>query len=295
MTYAYTQASESLSTTVKLNVIEDDSIISPNQDFAIFAKSGIIQQSDAQALLNRNELIPYNKATVTLSDGTSDTPVVTATSRLAIRAGILGTYPVTYSYGSGSNETSKTVNLRVVPDGEVSPEKDFILYASDGFISQDEAKAITAQKDLIPYNNASVILSDGSDAVPGVSTTSYADIKMGKLGTYKVTYRYGSGSNQVSKTVNLIVHNGTVSPEKNFVLSASDGLISQSEAKTLSATSQLIPFNKASVAKKDGTTDVPTVTMLPFDWLATTSGIKGSYPVLYSYGSGVTKYKKRLC
>lgn len=294
VTYAYTQASESLSTTVKLNVIEDDSIISPNQDFAIFAKSGIIQQSDAQALLNRNELIPYNKATVTLSDGTSDTPVVTTTSWLAIRAGILGTYPVTYSYGSGSNETSKTVNLRVVPDGDVSPEKDFILYASDGFISQDEAKAITAQKDLIPYNNASVILSDGSDAVPGVSTTSYNDIKMGKLGTYKVTYRYGSGSNQVSKTVNLTVHNGTVSPEKNFVLSAYDGLISQSEAKTLSATSQLIPFNKASVVKKDGTTDVPTVTMLPFDWLATTSGIKGSYPVLYSYGSGSDQVQKTV-
>ena len=292
--YAYTQASESLSTTVQLNVVSDDTILSPELDFAIFAKNGIIQQSYAQALFNRDELIPYNDAIVTLSDGSSGTPRVIMTQWLAIRAGVLGTYPITYSYGSGSNETSKTVNLRVVPDGEVSFEKDFILYAYDGFVLQEDAKAITSPKDLIPYNRASVILSDGSDVEVGVSTTSFGDIKLGKLGTYKVTYRYGSGENMVSKTVNLTLHNGIVSPENNFVLSAYDGLISQSEAKAMVETSQLIPFNKATIVKKDGTTALPMITMLPFDWLATTRGITGTYPVLYSYGSGNDRVQKTV-
>ncbi|WP_277489481.1 MULTISPECIES: hypothetical protein [unclassified Breznakia] len=286
VTYGYTKGSESLSSVVKLNVVENGSTISPGQDFAIYAKNGIIQQSSAQALISLNDLIPYNGAKVTLKDGSEATPTVTTADWTAIRAGVLGTYSITYSYGSGTNTASKVVTLRVVPDGNPSPEGDFILYASNGFISKEQAMAITSQKDLIPYNKASVIKDDGSDAEPSVSTTSYADIKAGKLGVYNVTYRYGFGTNLVSKTVKLTVHDGTPSPGGNYVLNAKDGLISKSEAKALSSTADLIAINDASVWMNDGSTDVPVVTMLPLNWLSLNEGIINSYPVLYSYGSG---------
>lgn len=286
ITYGYTKGSESLTKTVQLNVIETGAVISPDHDFALYAQNGIIQSSDAQALMNRNELISYNKAKVTLKDGTLQNPTVTTTDWIAIRAGVIGTYRITYSYGTGANLVQTTVILRVVPDGTISPDGDFILYASDGFISQVEAKAIASQSDLIPYNAANVIKFDGTEAKPTVSTASYADIKSGKLGTYNVAYRYGFGTNEVSKTVKLTVHNGEVSPGGNYVLSASDGFISQTEAKALVNPNEVIALNKASVVKKDGSTALPVVTILPTNWLSMNAGISGMYPVLYSYGSG---------
>lgn len=297
VTYSYNQGGNTGSSSVKLNVVSDDAIISPEKTFALDAKSAFITQSDAQALADQNALIGVNKATVLLADGTSATPNVSAASFASIKAGTLGTYDVTYSYGSGSDAASKTVKVTVVKDGSViSPNEDVSLYAENGFIKQADAKALASKDALIPYNNAEVVLLDGSKPKPtvDVSSSEWLAINIGTVGSYDVLYSYGSGSNAVNKRVKItVIKDGSeISPNEEVSLYASNAFIQSSDAKKLVNKEQLRTYNKALVTLVDGSTANPTVNVSAQDWLAIQQGKIGSYDVLYSYGSGQSEVNK---
>lgn len=297
VTYSYNQSGNTGSSNVKLNVVSDDAIISPEKTFALDAKSAFITQSDAQALADQNALIGVNKATVLLADGTSATPNVTAASFASIKAGTLGTYDVTYSYGSGSDVASKTVKVTVVKDGSIiSPNEDVSLYAENGFIKQADAKALASKDALIPYNNAEVVLLDGSKPKPtvDVSSSEWLAINIGTVGSYDVLYSYGSGSNTVNKRVKItVIKDGSeISPDKKASIYAQDAEISETEAKALTDVNALITLNNASVTLSDGSVLTPVISAP--DYAKIKAGTIGNYHVEYSYGSGDTYVSKTV-
>lgn len=290
VTYGYVHSGNSDNKSVKLNVVRDDAIISPEKTFALYAETAFIEQSDAVKLASANDLISLHNATVTLADGTSVAPQVSAPTFASIKAGTLGAYSVTYSYGNGANMASKTVLVHVVKDGSViSPDKEASLYAENGFIKQSEAKALGSKNGLIAYNNAEVTLADGSKVAPTITVggSEWLAISNGIVGSYSVLYEYGSGVNAVHKQVKVTVikDEDVISPDKKVSLSAESVEISESEAKALTGEQNLVALNKASVALSDGSITTPNISVA--NYVSIKAGIVGTYPVTYSYGSGM--------
>lgn len=297
VTYSATYNGVTKNEAVKLNVIQDDAVISPDDTFALYADDTFITASDAKKLTNKESLIPLNKATVLLANGNSATPVVATSSFANIQSGKIGNYKVQYSYGTGSNEVTKDVSLNVVKDGSViSPNNDASLYANDGFIKQSKAKALANKEGLIPYNEAEVTLKDGSKVAPNVSIsgTEWLAVKDGIVGSYNVLYQYGNGANEISNRVkiNVIDDDSEISEDKKASLTAKDAEISVTEAKALTTKNDLIEINKASVQLVDGSKATPVVTLSNFSDIQ--SGKIGTYSITYSYGTGTSKVSKNV-
>ncbi len=148
--YEVTYMYNTVSKTVKVTVVKDGSEIDQNRTESIYAEDGEITQTQAKQLANVEALIPHNKASVTLADGTETVPTGVMTDFATIQTGAIGEYEVTYSY----NTVSKKVVIKVIADGTITAE--------NAIISQTEAKALANKEALIPYNKASVTLADGS-------------------------------------------------------------------------------------------------------------------------------------
>ncbi|MDF9825239.1 hypothetical protein M2475_001695 [Breznakia sp. PF5-3] len=289
VTYSYSDAGLSDSKTVKLNVIEDGSTISPDGNNAVYAKDKIITQSEAKALSSTSQLINLNSAKVTKSDGTSAVPSVVCSQFSTLKTGKIGAYPVTYKYGSGQGLAEKTVNVVVVPDGsEISPDGKFAVYAESGFIKESIAKNLTNRNELRPYNKAIVYLADGTTANPdaSVSANNWTEIRSGNKGGYDVYYAYGSGVNETDLKVKITVigDNDEVSKNEKYSLSADDIELSESEAKALVSQSDLIDLANALVTDSDGNTYTPQISVS--DWTNIKKGVIGDYTIVFSYGSG---------
>ncbi|MDD8049162.1 MAG: hypothetical protein PHH04_06160 [Thomasclavelia sp.] len=277
--YAYGTGSNAINSSVNLTVTTEPKHI-------INATSGWITVSQAKALSSVNQLISYNSASVTTLGGVTTTPNVNTTSWSSIKAGVEGVYDVTYSYGTGFQEGIKTVQLHVVPDSIIiSPDGDFALYADGGYIYASDAKNLTGVTDLIPYNNAFVELLDSSTRInPNVTCSSYSSIKAGIEGDYQVTYSYGTGSNAITKTVNLSVIPDGTPIDGDFIISADSSFLKQSEAKALTDPADLIPINNATVLfYKTGVRVNPSIAVP--DYSSIKAGTIGSYPATYSYSN----------
>ncbi|MFV0381160.1 MAG: hypothetical protein ACK5KR_02850 [Breznakia sp.] len=270
--------------------------IKADKPHEVFAQNAFLTQSQAEKLSKTSDLIPYNNAYAITNQGDRvEIEAIDTKYWGQISSGTLGSYDVRYIYGSGEAQGDKTVKINVVEDGAVfPPDNSFALYAQDGFISKQDAQAITKMSDLSEYNNAYVVLENGNRVEPIVMTLNYFDILAGKLGSYKVSYSYGTGTNKVTKAVKLRVHDGEISPDGDFILSANSTLISQSDAKKLSDVNALIDVNNASVWMENGDTAIPDVSILPINWLALNDGIVGSYPIAYSYGMGTNYTQKTV-
>ncbi|MFV0395839.1 MAG: EF-hand domain-containing protein, partial [Coprobacillaceae bacterium] len=129
----------------------------------------------------------------------------------AITEGKIGSYNVAYTYGSGTSKADKAVKITVIADNpEISKDGKTALTAEDKEISDDEAKALVDENSLITINNAVVTFTAGGTDVPNVkvSTADWTAIKAGTVGTYQITYYYGSAEgadDYVEKTVELTV------------------------------------------------------------------------------------------
>ncbi|MFV0381158.1 MAG: hypothetical protein ACK5KR_02840 [Breznakia sp.] len=297
VTYGYTHEGNSDSETVKLNVVADDAIISPEKNFALTANNGFICESDAKKLNDKNSLIPINEASVLLKDGTSVVPNVDAPAFASIKNGDLGTYEATYSYGSGADSVSKDVYVTIVKDGSViSPDKDFALYAKNGFIKDNEAKNLTSKSDLFPYNDAEVTLVNGATRSPNatLAPSDWLGIISGVKATYNVLYDYGDTGNIASKRVKITVIGAEdpISPDKEASLYAHDVELFKSDAMALTSQNDLIALNGALVTMADGSTGKPSIASV--DYASIKAGEIGTYPVLYTYGSGQGKVERSV-
>ncbi|MDD8049336.1 MAG: hypothetical protein PHH04_07040 [Thomasclavelia sp.] len=277
--YNYGTGSNAINSSVNLTVTTEPK-------HTVIASNGWIKASQAKALNSVDDLVSYNKASVTTLGGTTAKPNVTTTSWPSIKAGVNGVYDITYSYGTGLQEGTKTVQIHVIPDGTIiSPNEDFALYADGGYIYASDAKSLTELKDVIPYNNAFVELLDSATRVePTVTCSSYSSIKAGITGNYEVTYSYGTGSNTVTKTVNLSVIPDGTPVVGDYVIMADSSFLQQSEAKALTDSNDLITINNARVILyKTGTVTAPTISVP--DFASIKAGTLGTYKATYSYSN----------
>ena len=297
VTYSYEQDGNTENSSVKINVVHDDAIISPEKTFALHATSAYITQSDAKSLKDETMLIDVNKAMVLNVDGTLVAPVVTTTSFPLIKEGTLGAYDVTYSYTREDEVVSKTVKVVVVRDDSViSSNADASLSAEDGFIKQADAKGLTSKDTLTLYNNAEVTLLNGTKEIPtvNVSSAEWLAINIGTIGSYDILYSYGMGSNEVTKRVKLTIIKDTaeISLDKKASLYAQNAEISESEAKALNDETDLITLNHASMTLSDGSMLIPSVNAVEYSKIK--AGMIGEYEVEYSYGDDQGYVSKKV-
>ncbi|MFV0395286.1 MAG: hypothetical protein ACK5LC_12975, partial [Coprobacillaceae bacterium] len=297
VTYSYTFDGNTYPQEYKLTVIDDDVEISDDKTVALKASNIIINETAAKALGTKEELISLNQAQVYLSEGGTATPLVNAPGFADMQAGTVGTYDVTYSYGSDSKFVSKTVYVTVVKDGsDISDNNKVSLYAKDGFIIESEAKALTQCSQLAPYNSAEVTHANGDKEIPNVSldSTPWNAIKLGTLGTYNIAYMYGSGDTEVIKNANLTIisDDSIISNDGKTSLVANDVDIYQEDAKKIVDENDVIDLAGAEVTLSDGSKVKPEVVIDNLDDLK--AGVVGDYEITFKYGEGDSAVEKTI-
>ncbi|MDF9838264.1 MULTISPECIES: dockerin type I repeat-containing protein [unclassified Breznakia] len=285
--YSYGSGANAVEVAASVTVVKGQ--ISPDEDFILKAQDALMSQSEAKALLGKQELLQINKAEVVFTDGSGSTVpnVDILTSKWTeLNNGVVGVYEVTYSYGNGNNYTQKKVKVTVCPDGsEISPERTFAVYAKDAVITQSEAKGIANENGLIRYNAAMVYFGDGTTTNPSVTTSELAKIKAGTLGSYNVKYSYVEDGVSVAKDVKVtVVKDGAqIGPERDLAIYAEDATLSVDEAKGLNVKEDLITKCKAEVYYADGRKGIPDVVASKFTTIK--NGTEGKYDVSFEKGS----------
>ncbi|MDF9825286.1 hypothetical protein M2475_001744 [Breznakia sp. PF5-3] len=297
VTYSYTFEGTPMSKTVKLTVVENDVVISEDRTVALRADSVILTQTQAKALSAKEALLPLNNVFVYLSNGTTATANVDVPEFDKIKAGTIGTYNATYSYGIDKSFASKTVNVVVVKDGsDISDNKKVSLYAKDGFIRESQARALSLRSAVAPYNSAVVTLADGSTTTPTteIEANAWNKMRAGTLGTYNVYYHHGTGDSEVEMNVKatVISDDAVVSKDETVSLVADDVDMYQEDAKALGKVDDLIDYANAEVTLSDGTKVAPSVETDDFDSIK--AGIIGEYEVTFKYGEGDSAVEKTV-
>jgi hypothetical protein len=276
-----------------VKIIVHDGVPTPNGEYVLSASNALISQSEAKALATQEQtaLKAINKATVFNKAGEQFEATVATSAQdwLAITAGTVGSYRVIYTFGDGETYVQKIVQLTVYEDGGIlSPDEDFVLHAYDASILKSEAEKLTNKEELISFNRAKVTLANGDIVEPSVTADEFDEIKNGTLGNYDVTYAYGTGSNKVEKPVLISVkkNGGIVAPDRSFVLYAKDGEITQTDAKTLTAETDVLTLVDAAVEYTNGDIEDPAITVSNFDKVQ--AGKHGNYTVTVSH-DGVSK------
>ena len=272
------------SKTVKLSIIEDDSVITPDGKGSVYAKNTQIKSLDAQKITSIEELISIMSASA-IYDGTIITPNVTAEEFAEIQAGTIGIYDVTFDITEG-NGTSKTVKLSVIEDDAVvTPDDLGSIYAINKQITSKKAKSLKNKESLIDLMNAKGTY-DGSVVTPIVTAEDFKTIKAGTVGIYDITFSIKEG-NGASKTVKLTVthDDAVITPDGKGYVYASDTEITSSQAKKLANKKDLINAMNVSAAY-DGISVIPTVEAKDFNTIK--EGQIGTYDVSFSINEGDT-------
>ncbi|MDL2276910.1 hypothetical protein LJC02_04575, partial [Breznakia sp. OttesenSCG-928-G09] len=221
------------------------------------ASDGTISVSQAQDLDNLGSLKSFNNVHATLNavDKTSEVSVRTS-YETAILSGVPGIYSVIYSFEG----QSKTVNITVLKNRNARAN---VITATNATVNSLEM-LYTNRGDMI-YYEAYLIRSCHNVKVNGedtstwnqklvetiVSEADWYSIKMGKVGTYNITFQYNPVSETpVSTTVKLTIENKS----HKYTLDAKDGIITDYYARSYREPGPLpIPINDNKVvATKDG-------------------------------------------
>ena len=280
------QSGEQLATrTIYLTVTDDTTVISPNGEIMLSAKSVIMTQSQIKALGNSmTDEILRNINSVTAktkgADGTwndVDAKVtdVAPGSRAELAKATPGIYKFTYSVGTEGKDdyASKTVSITVMRDGSVTDGKDSV-FARNGVVSSTEAKTFTDEKKaeiLIEKLGAFAYTVGDDDTVNSVtpqvtiSDDDWESIKKGHTGEYEVTFKNGTQEITVKLTVSEVAGDEDVQFAGNHInMSKSEAerilklektvqlqeLIAKADAKFIDK------YNGANVEIVDFTTDL---------------------------------------
>ena len=175
-----------VSKTVKLSVIEDDSVATPDDLGSVYAINKQITSTKAKSLKNKEALTELMRARATY-DGSVIIPLVTSEDFKTINTGTVGIYDITFSIKEG-NGVSKIVKLTVMHDDSVTtPDGKGHVYANDAEITSSQAKKLTSESDLISVMKATSAY-DGIAIVPTVEAPEFKTIKSGQVGSYDVSF-----------------------------------------------------------------------------------------------------------
>lgn len=305
--YEYGEGADKRTIEVYITVVPDDATLGIDEphkgNYMFFGFEKWISPKDARALTKKDELADINQTKVryamSMPPKGSITTNVSNADWSDITSGKPGSYTITYSY----KDSLYRQKINVLEEG-IDESSLYVLYAKHGAVHVDDMEKITKKEELAKYNGAYVINKrTGEKSIPTVALNLQIfngiemeftpgpfelEMKKGKVGTYEVTYLYDQDKLHTRGKVNLVLYDGTESLDKTFVINAKDGLISQTQAKSLANESGLIGYNEAKVIYLDGSyTGNPRITIDPSDWMKIKSGTIGTYTVIYSYGAGV--------
>ncbi len=264
--------------TVKITVVKDGTIISPDGKNGLYAENVAMTLAAANALADKNALISATKAAVTLSDGTTTAPILSDADYLAVKnATGSGKVTLQFSYGSGTGLVTDSVEVTITDDGSKTS-----ISGINGIVTVTEAKALANKEALIAVNDVEVTTGDGSHPAPIVTAASWNDIKAGTIGIYDINYAFGPKS--VTLKVSVVADGSEGSIDGTNSIYAQDVIVDKVVAATLTSEASLRAITKEYSINNGNKVDAP-LTIDGTDWANLKAGVEGSYDVKYTLGT----------
>ena len=283
---------DNASITVKLMVLSGS--VTPDGKGYVNAFDTVIKKDKAQTIASKDELVQVMNATGGY-DFNEIVPTVTLTDEalVAIQAGTIGFYEVTFSIDADNNVSTTNDNAQItktlsVIGGSVTPDDKGFVIAEDTFIMDTEAKKIAVKDELVQ-----VMKAKGAYGVNEITPTvtladqALSDIKSGKSGIYEVAFSIDADNNpetledNAAITVKLMVLSGSVTPDGKGFVDASNKILNKKEALKIKEKSDLTKILDAKGAY--GTSEIiPTLSVSDADFANIKLGRTGSYAITFS-------------
>lgn len=177
----------------------------------VHARHVIITEQEAEAI-TKEEVLTYLEASGRpfFTDDLTDEALAEISAPLG--EAVYRKHALTFSAGeSADNQAETTVNLVVVRNESVyAQDRQFAVYAKDVRLTLPEAAALTDEKDLAAYTEATTIFADDRENVlPDVSAEAFAAIQQATedelLKNVSTDYRYAIADQLAEKTVNVAI------------------------------------------------------------------------------------------
>ncbi len=175
------------------------------------ARNVIITEQEAETI-TKDEALTYLEASGRpfFTDDLTDEALAQISAPLG--EAVYRKHALTFSAGeSADNQVETTVNLVVVRNESVyAQDRQFAVYAKDVRLTLPEAAALTDEKDLAAYTEATTIFADDRENVlPDVSAEAFAAIQQATedelLKNVSTGYRYAIADQLAEKTVNVAI------------------------------------------------------------------------------------------
>lgn len=269
VTFKAVSGTKSETVTVNVTVIEADKVTITANDFII--------QKDDYLTAEKAKL----KADVSATKGTS----VVLPSNISVDYSsatyqIGDVFPVTF--GVNGTSATKTVNVTVVGKANVDSLSKIMIGANDFEMGVDELGTTNTKDKMKSYAEVIAKNFDGTARTDITVDDSAVGTTVGA--TYPVTFTTGTGSNQVSVTVNVTLTQpqGTIVAE-DFIVGPNE-TITADEAKDLA--------NVEATDADGNPVDKDDITVNPQELAAineaSNEGEKGKFPLTYSTPNGKT-------
>ena len=284
MDLTFTVADDAKATrTVKVNIYDDNTTISPDESKFLHAKDFTITDEEAKAL---TEAAAKDKAGVKAwnADGTDLTPnVAVDPAQLAkIKEGVAGGYPLKFFVDG----LERTVNVTVTDENTVVGDKAAIRAKNFKLKLNAETASLTAEIAKTKAE-ADAWYLDGHTPKPtiNVDEAQLNAIKAANnVGVMDLTFTVADNTKAtgtVARTVKVTIYddNTEITPDK--FLHAKDFTITDEEAKALTESTAK---DKAGVKawNVDGTDLTPNVAVDPAQLAKIKEGVAGAYPLKFT-------------
>ena len=277
----YITEGEGASKTVKLSIIEDEAIITPDDRGSVYANNMQITSTKVKEIEAKDELIKLMNAQSNYN-GEVIIPNVSSKEFEKIKAGIIGIYDVEFYITEGEG-ASKTTKLSIIEDEAIiTPDDVGSVYAKNNQVTSKRAKEIRTIDELIKLMNAEATYN-GQVIIPKISLKEFEKIQAGIVGIYDVAFNIIEGDG-ASKTVKLsVIEDDAVTTLDNLgSVYAINKQITSTKAKSLKNKEDLIELMSVR-ATYDGSVIKSIVTVEDFKIINV--GTIGIYDITF----GITK------
>lgn len=172
--------------------------------------------------------------------------------------------------------------LYVYPTNAIlNPTQDGYVAGSDNMVTQKELNKVKTADQFFALIQASSATATKQFANPTVTCDNIADLKAGKVGSYKLTLENADKSAKTEVVFTVRPNKSVATEDNKGYVDAIGTFVTEEQAKKITKQDYLAGVNNAT-AVYNGATIVPTVEIAPESFAKIQAGTKGVYQVKYT-------------